>query len=102
MVTKTQDELNEMRAEIAAGTLPPDAIKKYREEEDRNFYGHDAKKRRDGTYIKQGIGSAQNQTVQSVEAYRRYGKDEPDYKEHLARMEKELAETMERRRSGEL
>jgi hypothetical protein len=53
LVRKTVDEINEMKAEIAAGTLPPDAIKRYREEEDRNVYGHDAEKRRDGSYIEQ-------------------------------------------------
>jgi hypothetical protein len=51
--------------------------------------------------IEDGRGSARNQTRQSVEAYRRHGKDEPDYKENLARMEKELAETNERRQRGE-
>ena len=47
--------------------------------------------------IEQGRGSARNQTRQSIEAYRRHGKDEPDYKENLARMEKELAESDARR-----
>ena len=51
--------------------------------------------------IEEGRGSARNQTRQSIEAYRRHGKDEPDYKENLARMEKELAETNERRQRGE-
>jgi hypothetical protein len=97
MVTKTQDELNEMRAEIAAGTLPPDAIKKYREEEDRNVFGHDAKKRRDGTYEEQGVGSAKNQSANSIAAYRKYCSHEPRFEENLARMERELAATNERR-----
>jgi hypothetical protein len=50
--------------------------------------------------IEDGRGSARNQTRQSVEAYRRHGKGEQDYKEHLARMEKELAES-DARRAGE-
>ena len=69
--------------------------------QDRTVYGVDHKVDRLGRPIEQGRGSAKNQTVQSVEAYRRYGKDEPDYKENLARMEKELAETNERRQRGE-
>jgi len=97
MVTKTAQEIDEMRAEIAAGTLPPDAIKKYREEEDRNVYGHDAKKRRDGTYIEQGIGSAQNQTANSVAAYKKYHASDVDYERTLASLEKELAESDARR-----
>jgi hypothetical protein len=65
--------------------------------QDRTVYGVDHKVDRLGRPIEQGRGSAKNQTVQSVEAYRRYGKDEPDYKENLARMEKELAESDARR-----
>ena len=97
MVTKTAQEIDEMRAEIAAGTLPPDAIKRYREEEDRNVYGHDAKRRRDGSYIEQGVGSAGNQTRNSIEAYKKYHSNEPDFEKQVARMERELAATNERR-----
>jgi len=69
--------------------------------QDRTVYGVDHKVDRLGRPIEQGRGSAKNQTVQSIEAYRRHGKDEPDYKENLARMEKELAEANERRQRGE-
>jgi hypothetical protein len=65
--------------------------------QNQNVFGVDHKVDRLGRPIEQGRGSAKNQTVQSVEAYRRYGKDEPDFKEHLARMEKELAESDARR-----
>jgi|SRR6476619_7199690 hypothetical protein len=97
MVTKTAQEIDEMRAEIAAGTLPPDAIKRYREEEDRNVFGHDAKKRRDGSYIEQGIGSPGNQSRNSIEAYKKYHSNEPDFERTVARMEKELTESDARR-----
>jgi hypothetical protein len=97
MVTKTAQEIDEMRAEIAAVTLPPDAIKRYREEEDRNVYGHDAKRRRDGSYIEQGVGSAGNQTRNSIEAYKKYHSNEPDFEKQVARMEKELVESDARR-----
>ena len=96
MVTKTEEEIAEMRVLIERGELPPDAIEKHFEAEARNVFGADAKKIK-GVYIEQGHGSAKNQTRNSIEAYRKYGKDEPDYKEHLARMEDELKESNKRR-----
>ena len=41
MVTKTAQEMDEMKAEIAEGRLPPDAIKQYYARRARNVYGHD-------------------------------------------------------------
>ena len=96
MVTKTEEEIAEMRMLIERGELPPDAIEKHYEAEARNVFGHDAKKIK-GEYIEQGIGSPKNQTRNSVESYKKYGKDEPNYKETLARMEAELADSIKRR-----
>lgn len=92
MVTKTAQELDEMREQIANGELPPDAIKQYYADEARNVYGHDFKRDRSGKPIEQGHGSAQNMTRNSIEAYKKYGSAEPDFERHLARMQKELAE----------
>jgi hypothetical protein len=97
LVTKTAEEIAEMRAEIQAGTLPPDALKRYREEEDRNVYGYDAVKRRDGSYEEQGYGSAKNMTRNSIEAFRRYHSHSPTFERDLAIMEKQLAECDARR-----
>jgi len=96
MVTKTQEEIAEMRHQIELGALPPDAIKKYREEEARNVFGHDARKSK-GRLLEQGLGSAGNQTRNSIESYRKYGKGDPDYAANLERMERELKESNERR-----
>jgi hypothetical protein len=97
MVTKTQQEMDEMREQIQSGELPPDAIKKYYEDEAKNVYGIDAKKRRDGTYEEQGYGSAKNQTRNSIEAYKKYHASDVDYERTLARLLKELAESDARR-----
>jgi hypothetical protein len=97
MVTKTEEEINEMRELIARGELPPDAIEKYYDAEARNVFGHDAKKVK-GEYIEQGIGAAGNQSRNSIESYKKYHKDEPGYTETLARMEKELAESNKKRK----
>ena len=96
MVTKTQEEMDEMKVLVERGELPPDAIEKYYEAEARNVFGFDAKKIK-GEYIEQGLGSAKNQTRNSVESYKKYHKDDPDFAQHLARMEKELAESIKKR-----
>lgn len=97
VVTKTEDELNEMRAEIAAGTLPPDAIKQYYLDERKNVFGFDHKLDRQGNPIEQGLGSAQNMTRNSIEAFRKYNSHQPDFERALSVMEKQLAEADARR-----
>jgi hypothetical protein len=97
VVNKTFEELDEMRAEIAAGTLPPDAIKQYYADERRNVFGFDHKVDRSGKPIEQGIGSPGNQSRNSIEAYRKYHSHEPDFEKTLARMMRELAESDARR-----
>jgi len=57
VVTLTQEEREEMNALVAAGKLPPTAIKDYEEDVARNVFGHDAKKDVKGNYIEQGIGA---------------------------------------------
>lgn len=96
MVTKTTEELAEMASLIERGELPADAIEKHFEAEARNVFGHDAKKIK-GEYIEQGLGSSKNQTRNSVESYKKYGKDEPNFAETVKRMEAELAETVKKR-----
>ena len=96
MVTKTQQEMDEMRELIQRGELPPDAIKKYYEDEARNVFGFDAVKTKNG-YIEQGYGSAKNQTRNSIEAYKKFHSSDVDYERTLARLEKELAECDARR-----
>jgi hypothetical protein len=91
MTTKTTEELDEMRNLIALGRLPPDAIERYYEDETRNVFGHDVKFDADGRPIEQGLGSASQPTPNSVDAYRKFGREEPAYHENLARMEAELA-----------
>jgi hypothetical protein len=101
MVAKTQEEIAEMRALIASGDLPADAIEQYYKAEALNVFGFDAKKRRDGKgYQEQGYGSAGNQTRNSIEAYKKYCSHEVDFERNLARMEKELAESDARRRAA--
>jgi hypothetical protein len=96
MVAKTVEEMQEMRELIQSGELPPDAIKKYYEDEAKNVFGFDAVKTKNG-YVEQGYGSAKNQTRNSINAYKRFCSHEPEFEKTVARMEKELAESDARR-----
>jgi hypothetical protein len=95
LVTKTQDELNEMRDQIDRG----EPIKQYYADEARNVYGHDFKRDRSGKPIEQGVGSAQNMTRNSIEAFRKYNSHQPDFERALSIMEKQLVEADARRAS---
>ena len=63
VVTLTGEELAEMETLIAAGKLPPTAIKDYEEDVARKVFGHDAKKDAKGDYIEQGLGSKGHETA---------------------------------------
>jgi hypothetical protein len=58
----------------------------------KDVFGVDHKTDRHGRPIEQGLGSIGNQTRQSVEAYEKRCRDEPDFDKNLARMKKELAD----------
>jgi hypothetical protein len=100
MVTKTEQELAEMKELIQKGELPPDAIKQYYADERRNVFGFDHKTDRNGKPVEQGVGSAGNQSRNSIEAFKKYHAHEPDFEKQLSRMERELAETNARRRAA--
>jgi hypothetical protein len=85
---------------------PPDVRKSILKEAKRialgDVFGVDHKTDRNGQPIEQGLGSASQPTRQSVEAYRKYCKEEIGYIEHLTKMEKALAEYEARKpRPGE-
>jgi hypothetical protein len=71
--------------------MTPKEHKAYLLEQQKVVFGDDHKVDKDGNPIEQGIGSLAQPTDNSVAAYRRWGRDEPDYAANLARMEKELA-----------
>jgi hypothetical protein len=92
MVTLTNEEVEKMHSDIAAGKLPPDAWAEHLKGEEKAVFGHDVRHDRKGKPIEVGIGSALQPSHNSVEAYRVWCRNEPKYAENLARMEKELAE----------
>jgi hypothetical protein len=68
VVQKTPEELDELKAQIAAGTAPADALEKYYEEEKRNVFGHDYKTDADGKPIEQGIGAKGHESLNHFNA----------------------------------
>lgn len=89
-------ELAEIEDMIEAGELPKDYLDQHFDAVDANVFGEDAQKDRRGNRKEQGLGSAGNQTQQSIDAYiknqteRRVGGPEPDFEKHLERMRAEL------------
>jgi hypothetical protein len=92
-------EVAEYQDLIAKGEAPRNFFELHRDAVDANVFGVDAPKDRDGFRLEQGIGSPGNMTANSIEAYRRFGKDEPNFERNLARMQKELA-ACEKARAG--
>lgn len=98
-INLSTQELDEIAELIGAGALPKDFLERHFDAVDANVFGVDAPKDRHGQRQEVGLGSPKNQTANSVAAYRKYGKGEPGYAEHLARMEKELAACEEQRKT---
>jgi hypothetical protein len=99
-VMLTQTELDDVERRIEAGELPEDWFARYARAIEDNVFGVGHGKDANGKPIENGLGSAANQTAQSVEAYRRWGVNDIDYEKNLARIEKELA-VCEARRAEE-
>jgi hypothetical protein len=97
-INLSETELAEMQAEIDAGLLPPDFIERHLDAVDANVFGIDAPKDKNGNRQEQGRGSSGNQTKQSIDAYKKWGRDEPDFERTVARMEKELVASDARRK----
>jgi hypothetical protein len=105
MVCKTQNEIDEMRQNIQAGKLPPNAIEQYLEAEEKAVFGHDVKYDEDGEPIEQGIGSFAQPSQNSIDAYiktqteRRVGGPEPGFNENVEAMRARLAEYQAERKA---
>jgi hypothetical protein len=94
-----EDEVEAIQQLIAQGELPRDAFKRHRQAMEKVVYGDGAPKDAKGAFIEQGIGSAAQPSRNSVEAYRKNGKEEAGYEKNLAKMERDLADFQARRRA---
>jgi hypothetical protein len=96
-VMLSKEELDEAEVQIELGNLPRDWFPRYYEALRKNIFGQDYKKDKDGNPIEQGLGSRFNQTEQSVAAFKKWHKDDPDFEKKLAVLEAQLAESNARR-----
>jgi hypothetical protein len=91
-IHKTAKELAEMQQLIDRGLLPRNAIEEHLENEKKAVFGEDYKTDpKTGQPIEQGKGSKAQPTLQSVEAYRKYGVKDAAYEANLHQMERDLA-----------
>jgi hypothetical protein len=101
--TYVRKALDRMKVE-SLGDLPPNIRKSLLKEAKaivfNDVFGHGHKLGKDGRPQEQGLGSAAQPTKQSLEAYKKYGVAEPEYAQHLAKMERDLA-AYEARRAAE-
>ena len=95
----SEEEKDEIERLIEAGELPTDWFARHYEAVEKNVFGVDHKKDRSGKPQEQGLGSEHNMTRQSIEAYKKWCKDEPDFERHLAKMEKQFPDSQARRAS---
>jgi hypothetical protein len=62
VITLSNDELEQIRADIAAGALPENYLETYREAAARNVFGFDAVKDKNGNFVEQGLGAKGHET----------------------------------------
>jgi len=89
-ITLSQAEMDDIETMMAAGQLPQDFLERHYAAVESNVFGHDHRKDRNGIPVEQGRGSAGNQVKQSIDAYKKFCRDEPDFAVHLKRMQAEL------------
>lgn len=105
-INQSAEELDLMQAMIDEGKLPKNFMERHFDAVDANVFGVDAPKDRKGFRLEQGIGSPNNQTANSLAAYRKFhGPNGPDpdppevFEATEKRMIAELAKTNEAKRA---
>jgi hypothetical protein len=96
----TDDEIADIEEMIAKGQLPPDWLERCDAARELCVFGEGFKRDRNGVPIEQGLGSESQMSANSIEAYKKWCKDEPDFDRHLARMQKLLDEQRAQRTSA--
>ncbi len=90
MVTLNTEEIDEMKAAMANGKLPPDALKKHFEAEEKRVFGENFKRdRKTGVPIENGIGAPGRENENHFRAMRMNEKMGLEEKGTADRLEKE-------------
>lgn len=104
-VTLSQKEMDDIEELMATGALSPDFLERYHAAVANNVFGADHKRDKFGDPIEQGIGSAGNQTRNSINAYKKFAKYDPDYTPEkfaatVKKMEADLAASNDTRKAA--
>jgi hypothetical protein len=70
-ITLSQDEIDEIKAQMTAGELPRDWLDRYQLALAKNVFGHDAQQDRDGNWIEQGLGAKGHETANHFAALKK-------------------------------
>jgi hypothetical protein len=95
----TDDELNEIAARIEAGELPADYLRRHKQAVRDNVFGVGHAVDKAGRPVEQGLGSAFQQTRQSIDAFKKYHANDVNFERDLAVLEKQLLATEQRKKS---
>jgi hypothetical protein len=95
VVTLTSEELRELRAEHGDA-----AVREHFENETKNVFGANYQRDKNGKPIEQGVGSPEQPSKNSVDAYEKWHRDDVDFATRLAEMKAALAK-YEARRAAE-
>jgi hypothetical protein len=71
VISLSEDELNDIRALMAADQLPRDYLDRYREAVAKNVFGHDFKRDAKGNPIEQGLGAKGYETANHFAALKK-------------------------------
>jgi hypothetical protein len=81
---------------------PPAIAKQIRQQAEAkalvDVFGEGFRRDKNNKPMEQGIGTPDNMTSSAVDSYEKWGKNDPNYNEHLAELKRQLAVCQERRR----
>lgn len=107
-INYSQAEIDDIKAMMESGQLARDYLDRHYDAVEKNVFGHDHKKDKNGEPIEQGIGTPGNMTRNCIDAYiknqteRRSGPPEAGFDETVKRMEAELAVCEGRRKDKQI
>lgn len=107
-INLNDEEIAEIEAKMAEGKLPPDYLDRHFDAVDQNVFGTEAPKDRNGFRTEIGIGSPNNQSANSISAYKKFHdpanpkcvEPDPNFAENLKRMQSQLVKSNELRKAN--
>jgi hypothetical protein len=95
----TEQEIEDIYDLIDQNLVPANFFELCAEARRKAIFGENYRVDKLGRPVESGLGSSENQTTQSVSAFRKWCVNEIDYEKTLARLERELVESDARRKA---